>query len=295
MLFPLYHESPTDIMKQDWDNLIILDACRYDKFCKISNFDGTLSKVVSQGSHSSEFISNTFTGEEFHDTIYISANPYASKQLIQGVFYKTVRSYDTKNSWSKNVMKHHPDNVCELAKENYKENKRIIVHFMQPHTPYFGSYADQKRKELLSENIVTKRDHNLDQKCIGIKDENIQYYTDILDVARKTDCVSNEELNKCYEENLKYVLQYVHELINHFDGKTVITSDHGEMLGNPSSMVSTRKYRHPKNYWTPEVRVVPWLEIESNSRRQITSETPEPITEVSEEELEQQLYALGYK
>ena len=43
-----------DIIDQDWDNLIILDACRYDYFKEMNTIDGELRPVLSQGSHSFE-------------------------------------------------------------------------------------------------------------------------------------------------------------------------------------------------------------------------------------------------
>ena len=73
-----YQNGPgIDVMKEDWDNLIILDACRYDYFKeKQKNIRGELESVVSRGAHSSEFIEKNFLGRKLHDTIYVTANPY---------------------------------------------------------------------------------------------------------------------------------------------------------------------------------------------------------------------------
>jgi hypothetical protein len=102
-----------------------------------------------------------------------------------------------------------------------------------------------------------------------------------------------------YEENLRLVLPYVKQLLEAFSGKTVITADHGEMLGNPTTRVPIRlgkkRYNHPGKTYVPELRVVPWHTVDTGSRRQISSEPPEADDVVSEEEINNQLEALGYK
>jgi len=57
-----------------------------------------------------------------------------------------------------------------------------------------------------------------------------------------------------YNSNLDYVLEYVAEILHEL-GKTIITSDHGELL--------LRRQNHPCNKDYPELVDVPWLE---NSR-----------------------------
>lgn len=49
----------TNFFEKDWDNLIILDACRYDIFEKINTIGGDLSYKISKGSHSEEFYQKT--------------------------------------------------------------------------------------------------------------------------------------------------------------------------------------------------------------------------------------------
>ncbi|MDL0143566.1 hypothetical protein PNP83_00890, partial [Halobacterium salinarum] len=47
------------VVEKDWDNLIILDACRYDYFKNANStniIEGELGKSVSRGSHSREFM-----------------------------------------------------------------------------------------------------------------------------------------------------------------------------------------------------------------------------------------------
>ncbi|MDG5776143.1 hypothetical protein VB773_02085 [Haloarculaceae archaeon H-GB2-1] len=36
-------------MAEEWDNLVILDACRYDVFEEMHTFPGTLKPIISKG------------------------------------------------------------------------------------------------------------------------------------------------------------------------------------------------------------------------------------------------------
>ena len=67
----------TRLMDEDWDYLIILDACRYDYFEQTfqSYLDGRLEKKLSVGSSTREWRLKNFT-EYYPDTIYISSTPF---------------------------------------------------------------------------------------------------------------------------------------------------------------------------------------------------------------------------
>ena len=47
-------------MKEDWDNLIVLDACRYDMFKEINTIKGNLERGISRGSATSQFLIENF-------------------------------------------------------------------------------------------------------------------------------------------------------------------------------------------------------------------------------------------
>ena len=65
LIFQHRYGPGIDVMDQDWDNLIILDACRYDYFKKQIEIEGELEPVTSKGAHSSEFIQKNFFGEKY--------------------------------------------------------------------------------------------------------------------------------------------------------------------------------------------------------------------------------------
>src|SRR6056297_529711 len=55
----------TRVMDEDWDNLIILDACRYDMFAEQVDLDGELESRISLGSTSEEFLEQNFGDNTF--------------------------------------------------------------------------------------------------------------------------------------------------------------------------------------------------------------------------------------
>jgi len=78
-------------MGEDWDNLFILDACRYDMFADRIDLAGSLESRISLGSSSEEFMERNFVGEQFHDTVYINANPFIPRlNLDEDTFHAVV-------------------------------------------------------------------------------------------------------------------------------------------------------------------------------------------------------------
>jgi hypothetical protein len=262
-------------MDEDWDNLVILDACRYDYFANQHDFDATLDRVVSPGKMSWEFMQETFQGEQFHDTIYITSNPFATR-LSEDTFFKTLYLID---DWDDEIGTIHPEDVAEAAKRaNIQHpNKRLILHFMQPHRPYLGSMAEQLRERV---DLVGYRNEGDGLQIWG---------------AVKEGKISVEEVRTAYSESLDIVLDTVDDLLEDMDGKFVITADHGEMLGERVFPFTSRVWGHSEGFSTPTLRQVPWIEISSENRRHIAESSPiEAEQELKEDEVEDRLRALGY-
>jgi hypothetical protein len=64
-----YNTDGVDIHEQDWDNLLILDACRFDYFDRYNEIDGDLQSRQSRGSTSREFIRGNFSNRRAYDTV----------------------------------------------------------------------------------------------------------------------------------------------------------------------------------------------------------------------------------
>ncbi|MFH1785862.1 MAG: hypothetical protein ABH842_05525 [Candidatus Micrarchaeota archaeon] len=128
------------IVDQEWDNLIILDACRYDSFSNALNeieLKGKLEKVVSQGSSTLEFLTKNFRERHNEDIVYVTTNPYVHT-ITRDSFHKTINLWT--DSWDQKLGVVHPSKVTEkgIETKNKYKNKRLIVHYMQPHAPYIA-------------------------------------------------------------------------------------------------------------------------------------------------------------
>ena len=278
------------VMEEEWDYLIILDACRYDFFSKLypPYLSGELKKIVSPGSSTIEWCKKSFQ-KKYNDVIYISANPFINSKVevlnfnSKNHFYKVIDVWDW--GWNENLGTVHPKTVNEVVqsfKDDYPD-KRFIIHYLQPHEPYLGnsnslgfskprprSWAllpvfrtfgidvtrlDSRLLKIL--NCITKtieprlNGQNLLRKFRKLL--NLEDGSPIDAMQRK---VGNEGLRRAYAENLRFVLDYVARLVEKISGVIVVTSDHGERLGEGNN------YSHYSGVYDPLLMQVPWFKVE---------------------------------
>lgn len=271
-----YDNESTDVMSEDWDNLVLLDAARFDYFEELNTIGGSLRKEISRGKKSWEFIERNFVNRELHDTVYVTANPF-STDIPEGTFHYVDHLHA--RAWDDRIGTVQPEAVVEAAIEAHNEypNKRLIVHYMQPHRPYLGETAEMLRKRL-------------DLQGYGQHDEGIQIWG-----AVKQRDVTVEEIRAAYAESLEIALESTEALLKQLSGKSVVTSDHGEMLGERVLPFTTRVWGHMEGFDTPTLREVPWLVVESDDRRNITYSDPvESEVSLDDSEIAERLDALGY-
>lgn len=99
---------------------------------------------------------------------------------------------------------------------------------------------------------------------------------------------------EAYQENIELVLDVVEPLLDDIDGKTVVSSDHSNLVGDWISPIPCRGYGHPPTIYVNEPVKVPWLTIDGD-RREITADPPETHDEPEADVIEDRLSALGYK
>jgi hypothetical protein len=105
---------------------------------------------------------------------------------------------------------------------------------------------------------------------------------------------SNEDIWDAYRENLRMVLPHVENLLGELEGKTVVTADHGNMIGERGTPIPISEYGHPRWIYADELVTVPWLTHRNGTRRTITAESGNS-SNVASENIQQRLEALGYK
>lgn len=273
-------ERGVDVLSEDWDNLLILDACRYDTFEELaSDLPGTLGRVRSRGSATDEFLRANFSGVDLRDTVYITANPQLYRiengiydvEPIDASFHERIDVW--RDHWHDTHRTVMPDVVTEAAREAAETypDKRLIVHYLQPHAPYVGPTG---KRELPTEYLNFW--HSFREGKFDIS----------LDTVRRA-----------YRENLELVLPHVSELLSELEGRTVVTADHGELLGDRDSPIPVRRFGHPSHTDLPALVEVPWLVSENGPRREIVAEEPDEAevgADLDSEVVKDRLRDLGY-
>lgn len=115
------------------------------------------------------------------------------------------------------------------------------------------------------------------------------------EMMREAPDATVRDLRSAYRETLEIALPHVKQLVENLTGKTIVSSDHGELLGERYPLLPFRNYGHPVGIYVPELIEVPWFECDWDTRREIVKEEPIQFAEQMNDELEQHLEAMGYK
>jgi len=265
-----------EFFDEDWDNLLLLDACRYDVFAERADLPGTLRARQSKASATREFLSVYIDGADLRDTVYVTANPqlYRRRGEIAANFHDVVDVWRDEG-WDEDYRTVHPETVAaaaEAAAERHP-HKRLLVHFLQPHYPFIGETGQR----------------HLDLGSLVFGPEVVHGDVD----------VDDELLWRAYRENVDIALSSVRRLLVVLGGRTVVTADHGELLGERVLPLPMREYGHPAGIRAPALNTVPWFVHEHGERRTITREDDdgrrhdEPA--VDDAVVEERLRQLGYR
>ena len=280
----------TNVYDREWDLLIVLDACRADTLREVSDeydFINDIDEMWSIGSHSAEWIAQTFTENHRDDvekTQYITGNAHTRRVLAerrkpplnntipidftQWNFVNTGSLESIERVWESHYDETYhvalpqviTDYTIDVSREHNPD--QLIAHYMQPHLPYIGQALREEREPT---DLELKGYEKL-EKGEAERDEVYQLYIDTLHL----------------------VLDEIEVLLENVDADNVaITADHGEAFGE------FHAYGHPEGFPHPVAKKVPWAETTAEDL-----ETREPNVEnrtgVSVG-IEQQLADLGYR
>lgn len=281
-LFPPDGEAVID---RDWDNLLILDACRYDSFADASNLSGETTRRTGVAATTDEFVRLNFDQETHHDTVYVTGNPRVNLNTEPDRFHDVINVWE--DGWDESAQTVLPETMTEAAltaAEMYSD-KRLVVHYVQPHAPFVGPTA----AEIPSHS--TQSDH---RKLARGKsaDDDTENVWDLL----QRGVVSRDIVIRAYEENISLVLDEVSKLTRQLQGKTAVTADHGTLLGERVPPLFSRMYGHPVGVYPTPLVELPWHVVETGSRQNITSEQPTEnrTNDLEDGVVESRLKDLGY-
>jgi len=259
--FKYSKKNAIKVLDEKWDYLIILDSCRYDMFKLVVKKE--VPYVITGGSTTQEWLRWNFD-REFCDLVCVAGKHEFSSINInrtfgRNPFFKVIDIWHY--GWDNNLKTVLPEKVTEAAFEALKlyPNKRMIIHYRQPHYPYIGDkdFIDLQNK--LYPNFNIKGQWDL-LTAIKKKDVSTQ---GILWNAIKDRKLSVKRVWIAYIKTLNMVLKEVDKLVQELHGKIVISSDHGNLLGE------YLRFGHIPHLRLKHLVKVPWFVINNDEKKQI--------------------------
>ena len=286
----LYYEClvPNDgvyIANEDWGVLIILDAAGYNLFrSQVGEFGVDPEHVqarVSRGSATPQFLAENFP-DEYPDTVYITGNPMVDVH-VGGKFHDLVSVWKT--HWDEEEKTVHPKDVRDIAIDTAARypDKRVIVHFMQPHWPFIGQTLTD---EVIGFGATRAR---ADEKY---EDEVDGEEKNLWDLVERGE-IDSDRAQEAFAGNLQLALPHALAVAREVTGRAVVTADHGNAIGEWAWPFPVRIYGHPPGVRIPSLVRVPWLPFESDKRRKINAGETK-THEYNDETATERLEVLGY-
>lgn len=290
----------TSIYEREWDVLLVLDTCRPDAIGQISDeYDYLPAKPEtfnSLGSASPEWLAKNFTetfASEYQDeisrTAYVTGNLFSDglepehvfneATLDPGAFYMFDEVW--RYGWDDEYETTPPNAMADRAVDVMRKHDpdRLIVHFMQPHTPYPKLY--EQYPEWFDST------HGGDEDDAPHRRDRDWRLWERL----RHNVISREEVWDAYIDNLRWVLdEGVGVILNNVDAeRVVISSDHGEAFDDFGL------YAHPHHVPAPVLKRVPWVETSATDTGTYEP-TLDPVDiDIDEAEMTDRLEALGYR
>lgn len=261
------------IFEQEWDVLIVLDACRWDALEEVKDeyewLQEDILKFTSRGSHSREWMNENFVdkySEEKRNTDYICWNAFESYELDRINWSSLDPVWTT--GWDDELGCVPPREITDRAIKKHRQSSgRTLIHYMQPHTPY----RSIEKVERLSHDKVGE---------IGAGRTTIW---NLINEGK----ISHDEAWDAYIDNLRWVLDDIELLLENLDAeKVALTADHGECFGE------WLLYGHPQGVKLPVLKHVPWVELSAED-----THSHEPDFKAESEmdtSVEDRLEQLGY-
>lgn len=259
----------TPIYEEEWDVLLVLDACRADLMAEVADeydfVDTNSTWSVAGGSRA--WMQRNFTEEhadEMAETVYVTGNPFSEEILDEREFeaLDEVWEYGWDTELNTVPARAITDRTIHHSRERAPD--RLIAHYMQPHHPFVPNPLDSgmNRDDLSNpEKPVWDR---LQERELG-----------------------KEEVWEAYRENLLYVLDDVQAVLSNVDADTVVvTADHGNAIGEYGV------YGHG-DIPLAGVREVPWCVTTASDTGEFDPELS-PDNEIPDTTTEERLQDLGY-
>jgi hypothetical protein len=153
------------IPERDWDNLLLLDACRYDLFEECNTLSGDLSRYYSIASNTAEYVVKTYRGREYPEIVCVKSTPKYYKPNVESSFHDIIHVWeDDWNEKYRTVLPKTMNGRVLEAVDKYP-NKRILAHYIPPHQPFIGPTGQQLPHQVqISDDVIQ---HDMDAQTSG--------------------------------------------------------------------------------------------------------------------------------
>ncbi len=269
-------EQVDKILNDDWDVLIVLDACRHLTFKHFNFLEGDYQKVHSVGSNTHETCMKLFSehAEEFKDVEVISANPHINSHGLPNARFKPQNKfkkiYDVWKKTDEDGITR-PEYVFDKFEEVREEDQKYILWFMQPHFPYLNYPCCMKEEGGISPKDIGPKIGfpAIKRRLRFILEEKLPFvlFRFMLSIWKKLSglggirkvIVNHGKLAawRGYVYSLLYTLQEIRK-VDFGDRKVVITGDHGEIV-TWGERREAGFFDHPAGKEHELLREVPWL------------------------------------
>lgn len=286
-------EYKSKIAEGGWDYLLILDACRYDRFAEVyeNYLWGSLKKCTSPATKTEDWLNKIFP-DYYEDLVYISANPHINSKVpmwgydAREHFFKIIDVWNF--GWNEKLGTVRPSEVNKAVRKTVKKypENRMVIHYMQPHAPHISFTENNSLPEWNPENLVgrgkiSRREEEgkpsfnsiqfLSNKIKSIisgsipiesfpKQRVLWEFRELVGTPPQTPEeyelreLGEDGYRKAYLEDLKIVLKHASAIVEELSGKIVVSADHGELLGERG------EWGHVSGL-CPELVEVPWFEV----------------------------------
>jgi len=262
------------VFEDDWDTLIILDACRYDLWKEVAGEYEFLDpadhrSVHSPASSSREWMEANFTKEYadvMSETAYVTSNPFTQSHSDVSEFglLDEVWRYGWDDELGVVPPEVMTDRTIDVARAGVGD--RTMVHYMQPHFPSL-------RQPELGSKINPEENDFINDVWGRLEQGELDYDT----------------VWGAYRDNLHDVLESVKTLLrNHDASKVIITADHGNGFGEGGI------YGHPGDRAHRVLREVPYCLTEATDEGEYTPEFSRRDAKGTDADVKERLAALGY-
>jgi hypothetical protein len=246
-------DSGIDVVEESWDVLIVLDACRADLFEEVADLEtyDSYERKESAGSATPEWTTANFGGQALTDTTYVTGNPVVSR-WVETAFARFVEVW--RDGFDRELGTVPAETVTAAAIDAHEAHPedRLVVHYLQPHYPFVED------PELRFTGFEGSDEVDVPEGQSGASDVWEAVGLGLVDPAVAWDA---------YRRNLEYVLEAIEPLVEAASGRVVVTSDHGNLVGERIRPIPMKLYGHPTGIYHPDLRDVPWAVIESEHER----------------------------